>query len=89
MIENLLKSIPMASHMQLKVVDFGDASFAVSAPLKPNRNDKGMAFAGSLYSAMVLTGWAFVCWRLKRGEIDAEVVVTSADIPPMLRMVRV
>jgi thioesterase domain-containing protein len=76
----ILDSFPIASHMQLHVVSFDENSLAVQAPLQPNKNDKGTAFAGSLYSTMVLTGWMYISWRLKQEGIDAEVVATAANI---------
>lgn len=76
----LLDSIPLASHMKLKIVDFNETSLSIFAPLSPNTNDKGTAFAGSLFSAMVLAGWLYVTARLKAEGIDAEAVAAGADI---------
>jgi thioesterase domain-containing protein len=66
--------------MQLKIVEFNRSQLSISAPLTPNTNDKGTAFAGSLYSTMVLAGWMYVTARLKMEEIDAEAVATAAEI---------
>ena len=76
----LLNSIPMASHLQLKVAAFNERELRIQAPLRTNINDKGTAFAGSLFSAAVLAGWLFVTARLKREALDAEAVSSGADI---------
>ncbi len=76
----LLDSIPLASKMQLKVLDFSVHELSIAAPLLPNINDKGTAFAGSLFSAMVLAGWLYVTVRLKQEGIDAEAVASASDI---------
>ncbi len=76
----LLAHIPIAAEMKLKIKDFSRSSLVIQAPLTPNINDKGTAFAGSLYSAMVLAGWMYVTARLKSEEIDAEAVATAARI---------
>jgi thioesterase domain-containing protein len=76
----LLTHIPISAHMQLQIVEFNRSQLAIRAPLLPNTNDKGTAFAGSLYSTMVLAGWMYVTARLKLEEIDAEAVATAAEI---------
>lgn len=57
--------IPMAASMQLSVVDYTAEQLMTRAPLEPNVNLHGTAFAGSLYSICALTGWGYV-WRLGR-----------------------
>jgi len=50
----------------------------VSAPLAPNLNDKGTAFAGSLFSVAALAGWALVTRWCAAESFDAEVVLQSS-----------
>ena len=76
----LLKNIPIASQMQVEIVDFSETALSIRAPLAPNINDKGTAFAGSLFSAMVLAGWMYVTARLRTEGIDAEAVAAAANI---------
>jgi thioesterase domain-containing protein len=50
----------------------------VAAPLDANLNDKGTGFAGSLFSAAALAGWAQLTrWCAAEG-IDAEVALQSS-----------
>ncbi len=52
-----------------------DASGVVLVlPLRPNANDKGTAFAGSLYSAAVLSGWVCLHLMLWREGVRASIV---------------
>ncbi len=53
-------AIPIARTMEIHVVDSDPHRMELDAPLSGNHNDKGTAFAGSLYSLAVLCGWAYV-----------------------------
>lgn len=76
----LFSGIPIAGAMGLKVISYGAEGLTLSAPLGPNRNDKGTAFAGSIYSAAVLAGWGLVTLGLREAGLDASVVVRDAEI---------
>jgi thioesterase domain-containing protein len=76
----LFSGIPIAGAMGLQVISYGAEGLTLSAPLGPNRNDKGTAFAGSIYSAAVLTGWGLVTLRLREAGLDASVVVRDAEV---------
>lgn len=49
-------------------------------PLRGNANDKGTAFAGSVYSAMVLRGWLAVRTLLDSEGLRAPIVIKDAHI---------
>ena len=66
--------------MGLSISAFTDDKLVIRAPFAPNTNDKQTAFAGSLYSAMVLAGWMYVTGRLKKEGLDAEAVASGAEI---------
>ena len=51
---------------------------AIAAPLAVNLNDKGTGFAGSLFSAAALAGWALVTRWCAADSIDAEVVLQTS-----------
>ena len=60
-IEKMIRgSIPIARTMEIRVVDSDPHRMVLGAPLQGNHNDKGTAFAGSLYSLAVLCGWSYV-----------------------------
>ena len=50
----------------------------IAAPLDANLNDKGTAFAGSLFSAAALAGWALVMRWCAAESLDTEVVLQSS-----------
>jgi thioesterase domain-containing protein len=72
--------IPLALAMDLQLGDFDDDSFSLLAPLKPNVNDKGCAFGGSLVSLMTLCGWALVELALRRQGQDCDVFVAESTV---------
>ncbi|MBA3314786.1 MAG: YiiD C-terminal domain-containing protein [Planctomycetaceae bacterium] len=56
--------IPLTRHMQIVVVECGAARIVLAAPLAPNVNHRATAFGGSLSSAAILAGWAWLHVRL-------------------------
>lgn len=50
--------IPMLSYMDTSLAAWDGQTLSISAPLTPNTNDKGTAFAGSLATLATVTGWA-------------------------------
>jgi thioesterase domain-containing protein len=66
--------------MGIGVESFDGATLTVRAPLPPNRNVHGTAFAGSLYSICVLTGWGatWLAWRERA--LVGVIVVAASDI---------
>jgi thioesterase domain-containing protein len=72
--------IPLALAMDLQLDDFDDDRFSLRAPLKPNVNDKGCAFGGSLVSLMTLCGWALVELALRRQGQDCDVFVAESTV---------
>lgn len=66
--------------MQFSIDSLDERSICVTAPLAPNINIHGTAFAGSIYSVAVLTGWALCTHMLEQAGIDAELVVAKAEI---------
>jgi thioesterase domain-containing protein len=81
------RTIPISAAMEVEVVELASGVLTVRAALAPNVNVHGTAFAGSLYSICVLTGWGF-CWlELDARGLDAQIVVADARIE-YLRPVR-
>lgn len=50
------------------------------APLAPNRNDKGTAFAGSLCAIAVLAGWSAIWLALRDAGLQAIIVIQDSTI---------
>lgn len=56
----LRRDIPLAGFMGLQAVAWDGQRLTLQAPLEPNINDKGTAFAGALASLSTVTGWALL-----------------------------
>jgi len=59
--EKLHNEIPMTKYMQFTLEELNDESLITKAPLKPNINDKGTGFAGSLSTIATISAWC-VCY---------------------------
>ena len=78
--ETWLREIPLANALAIEVVSCTAEEIVVRAPLRPNRNLHGTAFAGSLFAVCVLTGWG-AAWRaLKARGVDGLIVVADSRI---------
>lgn len=66
--------------MQFHIVSLDAESIEISAPLAPNINIHGTAFAGSIYSLAILAGWALATHLVEEAGADADVVVAKAKI---------
>ena len=74
------EQIPLSRALQLRVSDFEADALETRAPLAPNINLHGTAFAGSLYAVCALTGWGYV-WRLGRAHgWHGDIVLTRGEI---------
>jgi thioesterase domain-containing protein len=74
------REIPLAAAMGIGVADYDGRTLTVRAPLPPNRNVHGTAFAGSLFSACVLTGWGAVWLALRERGLTGGIVVADSTI---------
>ena len=75
-----LREIPLAAAMAVEVASCTRDELVVRAPLAPNRNLHGTAFAGSLFSICVLTGWGATWLALERRGLDGTIVVADSRI---------
>lgn len=66
--------------MSIGVAGYDGRTLTVRAPLAPNRNLHGTAFAGSLFSTCVLTGWGATWLALRERGLDGVIVVADSDI---------
>jgi thioesterase domain-containing protein len=75
-----LREIPLAAAMAIEIASCARDELVVRAPLAPNRNLHGTAFAGSLFSLCVLTGWGATWLALKQRGLDGAIVVADSRI---------
>lgn len=76
----ILASIPLARAMDLRIAGFDGDCLRLDAPLKPNINDKGCAFGGSLSAVMTMACWTLVEATLRRRGDDCDVFVADSNI---------
>jgi thioesterase domain-containing protein len=74
------RDIPLAAAMNIRVAGYDGHTLTVHAPLPPNRNMQGTAFAGSLFSTCVLTGWGATWLALRQRELSGVIVVADSNI---------
>jgi thioesterase domain-containing protein len=74
------REIPISAAMKIEVVKFANDQLVVRAPLAPNVNVHGTAFAGSLYAIAALCGWGMTWLQLKSRHIDGNIVIADGHI---------
>jgi len=74
------REIPISAAMGIEVVEFANDRLLVRAPLAPNVNVHGTAFAGSLYAVAALAGWGMTWLQLQARNIDASIVIAAGHI---------
>jgi len=74
------REIPIVAAMGVTVDAYDGRSLTVRAPMQPNRNVHGTTFAGSLYSACVLTGWGAVWLVLRERGLDGVIYAAESAV---------
>jgi thioesterase domain-containing protein len=74
------RDIPPAAAMAIEVAAYDGRTLTVRAPLAANRNVHGTAFAGSLFSVCVLTGWGATWLALRERGLTGSIVVADSQI---------
>jgi|ERR1700754_875388 thioesterase domain-containing protein len=76
----LLDGIPLARAMDAHIAGFDGERLTMTAPLKPNINDKGCAFGGSLVTLMTLACWTLVEASLRLRGSDCDIFVADSTV---------
>jgi thioesterase domain-containing protein len=76
----LHERIPLTQALGVEVVSAGLDGVRLRAPLVPNANPHGTAFAGSLSSIALLAGWVWVVLALRHYGEQASVVVRRCEV---------
>lgn len=69
--------IPLSKTMQVSVLEAGQESVILSAPLAPNINHTETVFGGSASAVAILAAWSLVHVRLKSMGIAGGIVIQS------------
>jgi thioesterase domain-containing protein len=76
----LHERIPLSRALGCQVVAADRRGVHLRAPLEPNTNMHGTAFAGSLASLSLLSGWIWVVVALRERGEQAAVVVSRCEV---------
>lgn len=76
----LREQVPLLKHIGITVSEYGDLRVVVEAPLEPNLNTHGTAFAGSLYCVGAMTGWSLAHLSLMDAGYEPSVVLAKAEV---------
>lgn len=76
----LHERIPLTRALGCQVIAADRAGVHLRAPLEPNTNVHGTAFAGSLASLSLLSGWIWVVVALRECGEQAAVVVKRCEV---------
>lgn len=78
--QRIHQEIPATEMLGIKIVELSSDYIEVTAPLAKNINGHQTAFAGSIYTLGITTGWTLISSFLRREGIMASVVAGKADI---------
>ncbi len=71
--------IPLSQAMGVRVLEAGDASILLEAPLEPNINHRSTIFGGSLTTLGILSAWTWLhCFTRSRGLSPALVIQSES-----------
>ncbi len=74
------REFPIAQAMQVRVEAFDAHALTTRAPLSPNTNIHGTAFAGSLYALEALTAWGLIYLECHALNLDASIIHAHGTI---------
>ncbi|MES2919518.1 MAG: YiiD C-terminal domain-containing protein [Pseudomonadota bacterium] len=78
LLQRMRAEIPLTAAMQLAVAAFDGETLVLAAPLAPNINDKGSAFAGSITALGSITGWSLLTLWSEREDQPCQVAIYEA-----------
>jgi len=78
--KKLRVEIPATRRLGIEPARCDGGTLVLRAPLGPNRNDKGTAFAGSLCAIAVLAGWSALWLALRDASLQGIIVVQDSTI---------
>lgn len=72
--------LPITLHLGLRVAVADPGQVILLAPLAPNRNHRGTAFAGSLNAIATLAGWSWLTLFLQHHHLAGQVILQDSSI---------
>lgn len=74
------RNIPIATAFGAKVLEIGDETLTIGAPLSANINHKRTVFGGSLQAVATLACWSLLHHKLRGSTDPGEIVITNSSI---------
>lgn len=71
---------PVTRHLGVRVREASPRRVTLEAPLAPNRNRSGTAFAGSLNALATLAGWSWLTLYLRSEGAEPQVLLQDSAI---------
>ncbi len=78
--QRIHNEIPATEMLGIEIVELSPLAINVTAPLVKNINGHQTAFAGSIYTLGITTGWTLISSLLRKENISASVVAGKAEI---------
>jgi thioesterase domain-containing protein len=78
--KKLRAEIPATRRLKIEPARCDNNALVFKAPLAPNRNDKGTAFAGSLCAIATLAGWSALWLALRGAGLRGIIVIQDSSI---------
>ena len=76
----LYQNIPLTKIMEIELESLTKSEIKMSAKLKPNKNDKDIAFAGSIQTLMTICCWSFIYSWLLEKNISAKLFIRRCSV---------
>jgi thioesterase domain-containing protein len=80
----LYEHIPLSRAMQISVLEIGEQSVVLGAPLAPNINHRETAFGGSVSALAILSAWSLLYTRLAQNRLSARLVIQRNSMDYLL-----
>jgi len=74
------RNIPIAKAFEAKVLNIGEDTLTIAAPLAANINHKRTVFGGSLQAIATLACWSLLHHKLRGSTDPGEIVITNSSI---------
>lgn len=75
----LHREVPLTAAMQIRVLQCAPDFVEIEAPLTPNLNLHGTAFAGSLTTLGLISGWTLLNAALRDAQLKAHLVAQKSE----------
>lgn len=72
--------IPLSEDMGVSVTSVGAEGVTLSAPLQSNLNHQSTAFGGSISALAILSGWTYLCMRLRASTEPSRIVIQRSQV---------